>query len=41
MEVLKAKNKEAIKEIGIEWCIQQCKHIAESWKLRIGWLLCG
>ena len=29
MEVLKAKNKEAIKEIGIEWCIQQCKELID------------
>lgn len=27
MEVLKAKSKEAIKEIGLEWSIQQCKEL--------------
>ena len=27
MEVLKAKDKEAIKEIGLEWCINQCKEL--------------
>lgn len=29
MEVLKAKDKEAIKEIGLEWCINQCKELKE------------
>lgn len=29
LEVLKAKSKEAIKEIGIEWCINQCKELIE------------
>ena len=29
MEVLKAKDKESIKEIGIEWCINQCQELIE------------
>ena len=29
MEILKAKSKEAIKEIGIEWSINQCKELIE------------
>ena len=29
MEVLKSKDKERIKEIGIEWCIQQCKELID------------
>lgn len=29
MEVLKAKDKEAIKEIGLDWCINQCKELLE------------
>ena len=29
MEVVKAKDKEAIKEIGLEWCINQCKELLE------------
>lgn len=27
MEVLAAKSKEAVREIGIEWCIEQCKEL--------------
>ena len=27
LEVLKAKDKDAIKEIGIQWCINQCKEL--------------
>lgn len=29
MEILKAKDKEAIKQIGLEWCINQCKELLE------------
>ena len=29
IEVLKAKDKEAIKEIGLEWCINQCKELLD------------
>lgn len=29
IEVLKAKDKEQIKEIGLEWCINQCKELLE------------
>ncbi len=29
-EVLKAKSKDAVKEIGIEWCIQQSKELKEA-----------
>ena len=29
LEVLKAKDKEAIKEIGMEWCINQCKELID------------
>ena len=29
LEVLKAKNNERIKEIGIEWCINQCKELID------------
>jgi len=29
IEVLKAKDKEAIKEIGLDWCINQCKELID------------
>lgn len=29
MEVLKAKDKETVKQIGLEWCINQCKELIE------------
>ena len=29
MEVLKAKDKDAVKQIGIEWCIAQCKELID------------
>ena len=29
IEVLKAKDKEAIKEIGLEWSINQCKELLD------------
>jgi len=29
-EIVKASNQQAIKEIGIEWCVQQCRELIDN-----------